>query len=50
MLFEEERQLEKLIMTNLSKYFETPVKQSGENDEAAILDAVKRYFKKTRDH
>ncbi len=42
----EERELERLIINNLMKYFETPVRQSPESRDAIFLDAVNHYFKR----
>jgi hypothetical protein len=45
----EERDMERAIINNLTKYFETPVRKSPENNDAAFLSAVHHYFKGKED-
>ena len=40
----DEQDMERLLMSNLIKYFEKNIPHSQKDDEAAIRDAVTSYF------
>jgi hypothetical protein len=40
----EKQDMERLLMSNLMKYFEKTVTHSQKDDEAAIRNSVTRYF------
>jgi hypothetical protein len=44
MIKKEEQNLQKLIISNLAKYFEKPVRHALDYNDTAIRDSVTNYF------